>query len=76
MLIHSLAYAIGIWGIAAICGPVLGPLIGGFAAQHKGWQCKSHFLGVLLLFGVGSISSSIQTAPGTFYFPNCMKELC
>ncbi|PMD48560.1 putative caffeine resistance protein 5 [Hyaloscypha variabilis F] len=44
------AYAIGIWGIAAICGsrfvkesknncgPVLGPLIGGFAAQHKGWQ--------------------------------------
>lgn len=37
-LIYYLAYAIGIWGIAAICGPVLGPLIGGFAAQHKGWQ--------------------------------------
>lgn len=32
------AYAIGIWGLAAICGPVLGPLIGGFAAQHKNWQ--------------------------------------
>lgn len=32
------AYAIGIWGIAAICGPVMGPLVGGFAAQHKGWQ--------------------------------------
>lgn len=32
------AYAIGIWGLAAICGPVLGPLIGGFAAQHKGWK--------------------------------------
>lgn len=32
------AYAIGIWGIAAICGPVLGPLIGGFAVQHKTWQ--------------------------------------
>jgi len=32
------AYAIGIWGIAAICGPVLGPLIGGFAAQHEGWS--------------------------------------
>jgi DHA1 family multidrug resistance protein-like MFS transporter len=31
------AYAIGIWGMAAICGPVLGPLVGGFAAQHKGW---------------------------------------
>lgn len=32
------AYAIGIWGLAAICGPTFGPLIGGFAAQHKGWQ--------------------------------------
>merc|ERR1712093_253305 len=30
------AYAIAVWGLAAICGPVLGPLIGGFAAQHKG----------------------------------------
>lgn len=29
------AYAIAVWGLAAICGPVLGPLIGGFAAQHK-----------------------------------------
>ena len=31
------AYGIGIWGIAAVCGPVLGPLVGGFAAQAKGW---------------------------------------
>lgn len=31
------AYAIGIWGIAAVCGPVLGPLVGGFAAQAEGW---------------------------------------
>ncbi|KAK3725100.1 GTPase-activating protein [Vermiconidia calcicola] len=27
------AYAMGIWGISAICGPVLGPLVGGFAVQ-------------------------------------------
>ncbi|CAJ2504903.1 Uu.00g122970.m01.CDS01 [Anthostomella pinea] len=27
------AYAMGIWGIAAVCGPTLGPLIGGFAVQ-------------------------------------------
>jgi DHA1 family multidrug resistance protein-like MFS transporter len=32
------AYAIAVWGLAAICGPVLGPLVGGFAAQHKGWK--------------------------------------
>ena len=32
------AYAVGVWGLAAISGPVLGPLVGGFAAQHKNWQ--------------------------------------
>lgn len=32
------AYGIGIWGIAAVCGPVLGPLVGGFAAQAEGWS--------------------------------------
>jgi DHA1 family multidrug resistance protein-like MFS transporter len=26
-------YAISIWGIAAVCGPVMGPLVGGFAVQ-------------------------------------------
>ncbi|KAK4504597.1 hypothetical protein PRZ48_005513 [Zasmidium cellare] len=31
-------YAIGIWGIFAICGPVLGPLVAGFAVEAKGWQ--------------------------------------
>ncbi|KAF2097291.1 MFS transporter [Rhizodiscina lignyota] len=31
------AYGIAIWGMAAVCGPTLGPLIGGFAAQAKGW---------------------------------------
>lgn len=32
------AYAMSVWGIAAVLGPVLGPLIGGFAAEAKGWQ--------------------------------------
>jgi DHA1 family multidrug resistance protein-like MFS transporter len=31
------AYAIGVWALFAVCGPVMGPLIGGFAAQAKGW---------------------------------------
>jgi DHA1 family multidrug resistance protein-like MFS transporter len=31
-------YGIAVWGIAAVCGPALGPLIGGFAAENKGWQ--------------------------------------
>jgi MFS transporter, DHA1 family, multidrug resistance protein len=31
------AYAMSVWGIAAVCGPTLGPLVGGFAAQAEGW---------------------------------------
>lgn len=30
-------YGIGVWGIAAVFGPAMGPLIGGFAAENKGW---------------------------------------
>lgn len=32
------AYGISVWGLAAVMGPVLGPLVGGFAAQHLGWR--------------------------------------
>ena len=32
------AYGISVWGIAAVCGPALGPLVGGFAAESEGWQ--------------------------------------
>lgn len=31
------AYAIGVWGAIAVCAPTLGPLVGGFAVQTKGW---------------------------------------
>ncbi|KIP02007.1 hypothetical protein PHLGIDRAFT_130975 [Phlebiopsis gigantea 11061_1 CR5-6] len=31
------AVTIGLWSVAAVCGPVLGPLAGGFAAQAEGW---------------------------------------
>ncbi|KAF1964922.1 benomyl/methotrexate resistance protein [Bimuria novae-zelandiae CBS 107.79] len=31
------AYGLSIWGIGALCGPCLGPLVGGFAAQAEGW---------------------------------------
>lgn len=31
------AISIGLWGLASVCGPVLGPPIGGFAVQAEGW---------------------------------------
>ena len=31
------AVTIGLWSVAAVCGPVLGPLVGGFAVEGKGW---------------------------------------
>ncbi len=31
-------YAIASWAIGAVCGPVLGPVIAGFAAMNNGWQ--------------------------------------
>ena len=59
------AYAIGIWGIAAICGPVLGPLVGGFAAQAEGWRWTiwelmwlCGFTLVLLIFFLPETSSN------------------
>ncbi|KAJ7650947.1 major facilitator superfamily domain-containing protein [Roridomyces roridus] len=31
-------YVLGIWTLAATVGPILGPVIGGFSAQAKGWR--------------------------------------
>ena len=59
------AYGIAIWGIAAICGPVLGPLVGGFAAQAEGWTWTiwelmwlSGFSLILFIFFLPETSSS------------------
>jgi DHA1 family multidrug resistance protein-like MFS transporter len=58
-------YGIAVWGIAAVCGPTLGPLIGGFAAESKGWTWTiwelmwiSGFCLVFLTFGLPETSSS------------------
>ncbi|KAJ7833122.1 putative caffeine resistance protein [Mycena olivaceomarginata] len=32
------AYVLGIWALGAVAGPITGPVIGGFAAQAKGWR--------------------------------------
>lgn len=59
------AYAISIWGISAVCGPTLGPLVGGFAAQAKGWTWTiwelmwlSGFCWVFLMFFMPETSAT------------------
>lgn len=59
------AYAIAIWGGAAVCGPTMGPTIGGFAAENEGWTWTiwelmwlSGFALVLLIFFLPETSSS------------------
>ncbi|KAJ6486795.1 major facilitator superfamily domain-containing protein [Mycena sanguinolenta] len=34
----QLAYVLGVWALGAVAGPIIGPVIGGFAAQAKGWR--------------------------------------
>ncbi|KAK8055208.1 hypothetical protein PG993_000435 [Apiospora rasikravindrae] len=31
-------YGLAVWGIGAVCGPTLGPLVGGFAVEKEGWR--------------------------------------
>lgn len=34
----TVGYSICIWGSFGVCGPVLGPILGGFVAPVKGWR--------------------------------------
>lgn len=59
------AYGIGVWGISAVFGPAMGPLIGGFAAENEGWKWTiwelmwlSGFCFVFLFFFLPETSSS------------------
>jgi DHA1 family multidrug resistance protein-like MFS transporter len=58
-------YGMAVWGVGAVCGPVMGPLIGGFAAESKGWTWTiwelmwlSGFTLVLLVFLMPETSSA------------------
>ncbi|OCT44444.1 Caffeine resistance protein 5 [Cladophialophora carrionii] len=58
-------YGMAVWGVGAVCGPVMGPLVGGFAAESKGWTWTiwelmwlSGFTLVLLLFLMPETSSA------------------
>ncbi|ETN43820.1 uncharacterized protein HMPREF1541_11144 [Cyphellophora europaea CBS 101466] len=58
-------YGIAVWGIGAVLGPTMGPLVGGFAAEAKGWTWTiwelmwlSGFCLVLLFFTMPETSSA------------------
>lgn len=58
-------YGIAVWGIGAVLGPTMGPLVGGFAAEAKGWEWTiweltwlSGFCLVLLFFTMPETSSA------------------
>ncbi|KAF2145680.1 uncharacterized protein K452DRAFT_356083 [Aplosporella prunicola CBS 121167] len=59
------AYGMAIWGISAVCGPTMGPLVGGFAAQAEDWTWTiwelmwlSGFCLVFLVFFLPETSSA------------------
>ena len=56
------AVVIGLWGLAAVCGPVLGPVVGGFAAQAEGWTWT---IWILLWLSGGSLVWLSFTLPET-----------
>ncbi|BGP38653.1 hypothetical protein JCM10450v2_002603 [Rhodotorula kratochvilovae] len=47
---HLIATAIGAWSIGAVCGPVLGPVLSGFAVMNLDWRWS--FIEQLILGGV------------------------
>ncbi|GAA5828441.1 hypothetical protein JCM11251_006252 [Rhodosporidiobolus azoricus] len=51
--LQHLAVAIGAWAIGAVCGPIAGPVIGGFAAQEMNWRWP--FLELLWISGVAFV---------------------
>jgi DHA1 family multidrug resistance protein-like MFS transporter len=48
----SVSAAIPIWGWFGICGPVFGPIIGGFAARAEGWRMTIWILSWLGAFTI------------------------
>lgn len=58
-------YGIALWGLCAATGPVLGPLVGGFAVAARGWRwsiwsllCISSFTLALLVFFLPETSAA------------------
>ncbi|KAK7036777.1 hypothetical protein VNI00_011443 [Paramarasmius palmivorus] len=53
---NRLSYMIGIWSLGAVAGPILGPVIGGFAAQAKDWRWPTYELMWISAFAIVFLS--------------------
>ncbi|WVQ79859.1 hypothetical protein IAT38_001959 [Cryptococcus sp. DSM 104549] len=63
---HRVAYAMGLWELAAEAAPAVAPIISGFAVQHEGWEWA--FWEMAILSGVCLIFLIIwlpETSPDT-----------
>lgn len=56
------AVVIGLWSVAAVSGPVLGPLLGGFATQGKSWTWT---IWILLWMGGATLAFLVFFLPET-----------
>ncbi|GAA5871626.1 hypothetical protein JCM16303_000812 [Sporobolomyces ruberrimus] len=63
-------YALGVWAMAAVCGPILSPVIGGFAAMNLNWRWPVYEL----MFASGfSLAFSFLLLPET-YGPTILRK--
>ncbi|GAA6005595.1 hypothetical protein JCM11491_003694 [Sporobolomyces phaffii] len=63
-------YALGVWAMAAVCGPILSPVIGGFAAMNLDWRWPIYEL--MMASGV-SLVVSFLFLPET-YGPSILRK--
>lgn len=55
-------YAMSLWALIGICGPTLGPIVGGFAVEAKGWTWS---IWILSWFGAFTLISLLIFLPET-----------
>ncbi|GAA5962774.1 hypothetical protein JCM3765_001512 [Sporobolomyces pararoseus] len=56
-------YALGVWAMAAVCGPILSPVIGGFAAMNLNWRWPIY---ELIFASAFSLAFSFLLLPETY----------
>lgn len=70
----SVPFAIGLWAMAAIAGPVVGPIIGGFAAAANGWRWPIWELAWISGFGAIFFSFLLpETLPDTILLKRAQR---